>query len=399
MADIDTDGNKDFTFGIMKTNYWLVLGAMLASSAIAQNNANTLPEMPVPATSPAAAMTAAPTNSRPAPRAARSARPARRTTTRAATNVPAPPRVTATEPASALVPGPAQVTVSNLIVRGQAGLQGEAIAHLFKGDAVTVLSQINLDKHAADEPAQWAKIAYPASASVWVSAKYIDTTNSVVLAKKLNLRAGPGENYSVVGVIERGAPVSKVSTKNDWMKIEAPTNAYAFVAAKYLKQEAPAPVAPAPAPVEPTPPPMPTPVVEAPPIVATPPVVTPPPAPAPVLTAPPAPEPVAIDTHTPALPRIVSHEGVVRHVGSPIAPTEYELYDPRTDVNVNFLYTTSTNLNLSRYVGMRIVVTGQEELARRWNDIPVLTVQKIVVLDTNAVPRAIYRSPRQSQPY
>ena len=391
----------------MKTNYWLVLGAMLTSSAIAQNNANTLPEMPASATSPAAAMTVAPTNSRPAPRAARSARPARRTTTRAATNAPAPARVTATEPASALVPGPAQVTVSNLIVRGQAGLQGEAIAHLVKGDAVTVLSQINLDKHAADEPAQWAKIAYPASASVWVSAKFIDTTNNVVLAKKLNLRAGPGENYSVVGVIERGAPVSKVSTKNDWMKIEASTNAYAFVAAKYLKQEAPAPVAPTPIPAEPTPPPVPTPVVEAPPVVTTPPVVTPPPAPtppttpepAPVATPPPAPEPVAIDTHTPAPPRIASHEGVVRHVGSLITPTEYELYDPRTDVNVDFLYTTSTNLDLSRYVGMRIVVTGEEELARRWNDIPVLTVQKIMVLDTNAVPRIIYRSPRQSQPY
>ena len=389
----------------MKTNYWLVFGAMLASSAIAQNNANTLPEMPAPATSPAAAMTAAPTNSRPAPRAARSARPARRTTTRAATNAPAPARATATETASALVPGPAQVTVSNLIVRGQAGLQGEAIAHLLKGDAVTVLSQINLDKHAADEPAQWAKIAYPASASVWVSAKYIDTTNNVVLAKKLNLRAGPGENFSVVGTIERGTPVSKVSTKNDWMKIEAPTNAYAFVAAKYLKQEAPAPVAPAPTPVEPTPTPMPTPVPEAQPIVTTPPAPPAEPTPAP------APEPYAlgalplrpVETHpaepaAPAPPRVVSHEGVVRHVTSPITPTAYELYDPHTDLNVDFLYTTATNLDLGRYVGMRIVVTGQEELAARWTDIPVLTIQKIVVLDTNAVPKIIYRSPRQSQP-
>ena len=105
------------------------------------------------------------------------------------------------------MPGPAEVTVSNLVVRGQAGLQGEVVAHLFKGDAVTVLSQINLDKHVADEPARWAKIAYPTNAPVWVSAKYIDATNNAVLAKKLNLRAGPGENFSVVGVIERGATV------------------------------------------------------------------------------------------------------------------------------------------------------------------------------------------------
>ena len=44
----------------MKTNYWLVLGAMLASSAIAQNNTNTLPEMPAPVASPTAEMTPAP---------------------------------------------------------------------------------------------------------------------------------------------------------------------------------------------------------------------------------------------------------------------------------------------------------------------------------------------------
>ena len=137
----------------MKTNYWLVLGAMLATSAIAQNNTNTLPEMPAPVASPTAEMT-------PAPAAATRAGDQRRSSTRNA-----PPRrakaATLKEPTVALVPGPAEVTVSNLIVRGQAGLKGEVVAHLFKGDAVTVLSQINLDKHAADEPAQWAKIAFP----------------------------------------------------------------------------------------------------------------------------------------------------------------------------------------------------------------------------------------------
>ena len=100
-------------------------------------------------------------------------------------------------------------------------------------------------------------------------------------------------------------------------------------------------------------------------------------------TQPPAP---AVNPNTPPPLRIVSHEGVVRHVSSPIAPSDYELYDPSTGVNVDFLYTTTTNLNLSRYVGMRIIVTGEEELAARWTDTPVLTIQKINVLDTNAVP-------------
>ena len=93
-------------------------------------------------------------------------------------------------------------------------------------------------------------------------------------------------------------------------------------------------------------------------------------------------------------PRIVSHEGVVRHVSSLITPTEYELYDPTTDINVNFLYTTTTNLDLSRYAGMKIIVTGEEGLAARWPDTPVLTIQRILVIDTNAAPQLIYRSPR-----
>jgi hypothetical protein len=117
--------------------------------------------------------------------------------------------------------------------------------------------------------------------------------------------------------------------------------------------------------------------------------------PPPAVTTPaPAPEPAAVDMTIPPQPRVVSHEGVVRHVGSLITPTAYELYDPTTDKNVDFLYTTTTNLDLSRYVGMRIIVTGEEGLSARWADIPVLTIQRIQVIDTNAVPQIIYRSPR-----
>ena len=362
----------------MKTNYWLVLGAMLASSAIAQNNTNALPEMPAPVATPAAEMT-------PAPAAATNA-PGKKAAPAKPKKVVAPKKIK--EPSVALVPGPAEVTVSNLIVRGQAGLRGEVVTHLFKGETVTVLSQINLDKHAVGEPAQWAKIALPSTVHVWVNGKFIEASSKVVSAKKLNLRAGPGENFSVVGLIEKGVPVNELESKGDWKKIEAPTNAYAFVAAMYLKQEAAAPVVAAA-----TPPteiaPAPTPVPENQPIVTEP--VSPPSA------AIPAPEPVVVNANVPQTPRTATHEGVVRHVASLITPTEYELYDPTTDKNVDFLYTTTTNLDLSRYVGMRIIVTGEEGLAARWSDIPVLTVQRIQVIDTNALPQRIYYSPRQSQ--
>ena len=46
---------------------------------------------------------------------------------------------------------------------------------------------------------------------------------------------------------------------------------------------------------------------------------------------------------------------------------------------------------------MRIIATGEESLATRWTDIPVLTVQKIEVVDATAVPHRVIKSPRQGR--
>ena len=55
-----------------------------------------------------------------------------------------------------------------------------------------------------------------------------------------------------------------------------------------------------------------------------------------------------------------------------------------TDKAINYLYTTTTNLNLTRYNGLHITVTGEEGLDARWQDTPVLTIQKIYVLTGTA---------------
>ena len=349
----------------MKTNCWLILGTMIAAGAVAQDT-NTLPPIPAPVTSPAAEVAPAPAA---VDTSAPVAAPVKHKKRAAAPKKLAEPTVT-------LVPGPAEVAVTNLNVRGQAGLKGEFLTHLSTGDSVTVLSQINLDKHSVGEPAQWAKIAFPKNAHVWVSAQFIDATNKTVLPKKLNLRAGPGENYSVLGVIERGTPVSEIVTKDGWMQIDPTTNAYAFVAAMYLKQEASGTLATnLPPSAETELAPAPTPVPESQPIVTEP--ANPPPA---AETNPPA--PMVIDTNLPPPPpRVVTHEGTVRHVVSVVAPTDYELYDPATEQNVDYLLTTSKTLDLGHYNGLRVVVTGTEGLDARWKDTPVITIEHIQVVE------------------
>jgi uncharacterized protein YgiM (DUF1202 family) len=370
----------------MKTNCWLILGTMIAASAIAQNNTNALPPIPAPIVSPTA-------ETAPAPAAPATVKHKKHAALK---------RAALDEPTVTLVPGAAEVAVANLNVRGQAGLKGEVVAHLNKGDAVTVLSQINLDKHAVGEPAQWAKIALPTNTHVWVNTKFIDADSKTVSARKLNLRAGPGENYSILGVIERGTTVNEITTKDSWTQIEPPTDAYAFVAAMYLKQEASGNLAANPAPsTETTPAPTTNTVAETQPIVAEPTNAAP--AAAEVNSATPnsAPPTMAennaatvVDTNPPP-PRVVTHEGVVGPVGSIIAPTAYVLYDPSTRQNINFLYTTSTNLDIGRYNGMLIDVTGEEGIAERWPDTPLLTIQRIIVIETNAIPKVYYPSPRQ----
>lgn len=361
---------------------------LVATGAVAQNNTNALPPIPPPIIAPTATVTEPV-----APAAAPVVEPVKKAAPVKHKKVAAPKKVALNEPTIALVPGAAEVAAANLNVRGQAGLKGETIAHLNKGEVVAVLSQINLDKHETGEPAQWAKIALPATTKIWVHSNFIDATTKTVVPKKLNLRAGPGENFSVLGVIEHGTAVKEITTKGGWTQIEPPETAYGFVAAMYLKQAAPTVASVAP-PAEPVPMVMPAPTPT--PVAEPAPIVTEPTPPAPVATT--APEPAIVDTNPPP-PRIVSHEGVVRHVDSIIAPTAYVLYDPATGKEINYLHTTAANLDISRYSGMRIIVTGEEGLQKRWKDTPVLTIQRIVVLDTNALnipgPRLDYRIPKQ----
>ena len=381
----------------MKTNYWLILGTMIATSAVAQVNTNKLPEIPPPALSAPATLTPAV-----APVETKTNAPVKKAVVKAKKKVvkKAKPAVTPVakkiaEAPVTLVAGPATVAADNVNLRGQAGLQGEVVGHVKKGDSVTVLSEINLDKPKAGEPAQWAKVALPAGTKVWINSTFIDATNKVVSVKKLNLRGGPGENYSVLGVLEKGTAFTEVTSKGSWTQIETPTSAFAFVAASYLKQEAPGvPVPPVVAAVEPVAP-TPTTVAEASPVapmpapnvpVAAPPTPEPVPTPAPVLPTlmvpPSAPAP-EVDTNPPP-PRIVTHEGTVRSSVSIVAPTAYELFDPANGKAINYLFSTTTNLNLTRYNGLRITVTGEEGMDARWRDTPVLTIQKIYVLSSAA---------------
>jgi uncharacterized protein YgiM (DUF1202 family) len=318
-------------------------------------------------------------------------------------------------------PVTATVKCDVLDVRGQGSFAGEVITHVKKGDTVTVLEEITRGHVRPGEPGQWSRIVMPTNASVWVDADFIDAASKAVRVKKVNLRGGPGENYSVVGRLEKGAIVKDLHKKDNWLEIETPTNAFGFVASEYLDKQAAATPAPelaavppptTPSPAEPVPPPAPAaPVVvnvpaETPPAPAMPAVTAPAPPPAPVapaptaaseteqelaalhratatepLVTPPAPAPAAVAAQ-PELakdetPRTVTIEGYVHRARNIQAPAGYELHDIKTGVLTEYLQPASGNKKFKVFVGTRVRLTGTEFLDPSWPRTPILHIETV----------------------
>ena len=382
----------------MKKNLWIVFAVALSTSLFAQDASNSAPALqapppeptpvttPAPAAEPPPAAMEAPTNAPAAPKKAKTTK--KKTSKKAASKTATSKKVKAPELKTVpLVSGPAVVSANHVNVRSKAGLIGEVLTHVTNGEPVTVLEEVHLKKSGPDEPSAWAKILLPPETHVWVKSSLLDSNNAVS-TKKLNLRAGPGENYGVVGTLQKGDSVQPVETKGDWTQIQAPTNAYAFVAAQYLKQgeEAPTVAAANPTPeTAPTTTAMPEMPGIAPAATETPGAgsnAAPATAETPAMPAmPETPTAPATTTIEPPPERIVEHEGIVRGSFSIQAPSRYELVSQDTKEPIDYLYTTSTNLDLSRYKGMHIIVTGEEALDPRWKNTPVITIQKIQVLD------------------
>jgi uncharacterized protein YgiM (DUF1202 family) len=286
-----------------------------------------------------------------------------------------------------LSPEPA-VAKQNVNVRGQSSINSEVIASLKKGDHITVLEDITLKKPKQDEPARWYRIALPTNTTVWINTAFIE--EGKVKPRRLNLRGGPGENFSILGRLDRGTPVKTIETKAAWTRIEPPTNAFGFVAAHLVERTPGAAIAATP-PVTPpvvTPPPATvaevtpatTPIVPAEPI--TPPVVTPPSVAA-TTPPPPVPTPAPAEAEAPIekVKKVVNREGILKGSVSIQAPSYYELRSLDTGKTINYIFSPSTNLMLKQYKGKRIVVTGEELLDERWQNTPVLIVDALQTVE------------------
>jgi uncharacterized protein YgiM (DUF1202 family) len=289
-----------------------------------------------------------------------------------------------------LRPGPAAVVGNNVNVRAQATINSEVVTQLQDGNEVTVEEIILRTNTKGQDPARWAQITYPTNATAWVHSSFIEAANQTVKPRKLNVRSGPGESYTIVATLSAGDAVELVGSRDQWLSIRPPTGAKAFVAAKLLRQVLETTV-----------------VTSAPPVTesvtSTQPEMVDAATTAPqgeatsstwdpathtqrtdVVTFTPLPEAEAatlVETEQPPVPRVVQREGIVRSFTSIQAPSPYKLVSADNGRNINYLHTTTTNLDLSRYLGLHIIATGEESLDERWPNMPVLTLKRIIVLE------------------
>ena len=147
--------------------------------------------------------------------------------------------------AGAFAADEAVVKAPRINLRGQPTTGSEVVTQLKQGEKIVVLEEIVHPKPAKGEPAKWLRVALPSNTPVWVSTHFL--TNGAVAVPRLNIRSGPGENFSVIGRVPKGTAVKELRRNGDWLEIEAPANTFAYIAADLVVRNAaaPAPAAPA----------------------------------------------------------------------------------------------------------------------------------------------------------
>ena len=78
----------------------------------------------------------------------------------------------------------------------------------------------------------------PEKSPCYISNDYVDVkvdNTGIVKANRVNVRTGPGLNYSVLLQLSKTDMVTVVDKRGDWLKIDAPEGAFGWVFSKFIK--------------------------------------------------------------------------------------------------------------------------------------------------------------------
>lgn len=132
--------------------------------------------------------------------------------------------------------GSTMVVTANVNVRSGPGTNYSKLGELGKGDTVTKVGATG----------NWTIINWGSYGTAYVSSSYLATTGSsgssgsstsggttMMATANVNVRTGPGTNYSILGSLAKGATVTKTGTSGNWTKVVFNGTA-AYVHSAYL---------------------------------------------------------------------------------------------------------------------------------------------------------------------
>jgi len=293
-----------------------------------------------------------------------------------------------------------RVTGDHVNLRPTAGGKSAVVSQVDTGDVLFAPNGIG--------EGEWVEVETPATADLWVYGELV--RGDTVCASRVQVRSGPGTNYKVIGMADKGDRVDVRGRQGDWLKIAPLPECTLWISRDYVEPFAAKPVQPVvPTPRPPTQvfEPRPRPAVPVPPPAVPKPVVPSPVRPVPVPAprapkparppAPSLPEPVVVTSRPGKLPpalakrrlvaskkqgEAVEYVGVLRPAGLVWGrPSRYRLV-MRDDAGraLALCYILGNEAQLERIVGRTLHVTGH----RYWVQgvrIPVVAPVQIIRKD------------------
>jgi len=112
-------------------------------------------------------------------------------------------------------------------VRAGQSVNFERLCQLDEGEEVLVI----------DKQFSWCKIQLPAKAKSYVHKQYIQSLSADtggVMAEQVNIRAGPGIHFTVLGQLNKGEIVYLLEDVEDWYRISPAHGSYGWIVEDFL---------------------------------------------------------------------------------------------------------------------------------------------------------------------
>ena len=121
----------------------------------------------------------------------------------------------------------AEVSAPSVNIRAGEHLNFEKLGRLTKGQQVIVVGRNY----------SWYKIKLPSDAKSYVSQDFVMPVNAqtgVIKSERVNIRAGAGANFTVLGQLKKGTTVTILEKLDGWYRIEAVEGTWGWISQQYL---------------------------------------------------------------------------------------------------------------------------------------------------------------------